>query len=302
MTENVTQDKVFWCDREGNSPPPHCTFWKSTFVGAPEKLINPEFVTLPSPITVKVLKRTFTPDKKTWIQNVEKALKEKNLQKVVLARACTLELETAPDPFAIAAALRQKAKGAYIFCFNNFIGASPERLFSRKKNQIVSEALAGTLVNGITEKDLREFAPVKEHVDQILSPLCNSFSFSPISIHHTHNLQHIYSRCAGTLKSAIPDSEILSKLHPTPALCGVPQTNALSFINEVEPFQRGLYCGTLGWTTSDASEWIVGIRSCLIEGNKATLYSGAGIVEGSDPEAEWEELNRKLQLYDEIFV
>ncbi len=50
----------------------------------------------------------------------------------------------------------------------------------------------------------------------------------------------------------------------------------------------------LGWSTGQASEWIVGIRSCFIQGNRAYLYTGTGIVEGSDPEEEWEELNQKV--------
>lgn len=300
MRENGTANKIYWSDREGNPPPDNCTFWKSTFVGTPEKIHNPEFVKLPPPTSVKVLRKTFSPDKKTWIQNVEKALRQKDVQKVVLARTCILELATAPDPFAIAAALQQKAKGAFVFCFNNFLGATPERLFVRKQRNIVSEALAGTLRGGITPKELREFTPVQEHVKAVLTPLCDHLSFSPISIHHTHNLQHLYSSCSGTLKNQISDEQILSQLHPTPALCGVPKNKALALIRELEPFERGLYCGALGWTTPDASEWIVGIRSCLLEGNKATLYSGTGIVSGSDPEAEWDELDRKLELFDTV--
>lgn len=302
MRENASRNKIFWSDREGNPPPAHSTFWQSSFVGIPQKIINPEFATLPPPTTVKVLHKTFSPDKKTWIQNVEKALRTKDLTKVVLARLCTLELASAPDPLAITSALKQKAKGAYIFCFNNFLGATPERLFLRKQNEITSEALAGTLLNTITPKEIREINPVQEHIHSVLSPLCSPFSFDPISIHQTHNLQHLYSKCTGTLKNPISDAEILAQLHPTPALCGTPKEQALSFINQREEFQRNFYCGTLGWSTPDSSEWIVGIRSCLIEGNIATLYSGTGIVEGSDPEAEWEELNRKLAIYDDIFT
>ncbi|HLI93964.1 MAG TPA: chorismate-binding protein, partial [Puia sp.] len=65
---------------------------------------------------------------------------------------------------------------------------------------------------------------------------------------------------------------------------------------------RGLYGGAIGWSTQDASEWVVGIRSCFIQGKTATLFSGTGIVQGSDPISEWDELDQKLKLYDGIFV
>ena len=259
-----------------------------------------------------------------WIQGVEKALdliRRKELEKVVLARTCTLELETAPDPFAIAAALKAKAQGAFVFCVQSeneaFLGATPERLFVRNHREILSEAIAGTRTRGKTkaedeslgaqllssEKDLREFSPVQVYLKNALSPLCiASPTFTPISIHQTQNVQHLYSKCSGKLKAVATDEEILQSLHPTPALCGTPKDKAFSVIRELEPFERGLYGGAIGWSTPEASEWIVGIRSCLIKGKTATLYSGTGIVEGSDPEEEWDELNQKLKLYDGIFI
>lgn len=314
--------KIYWSDREGKPAPPHCTFsfrpFSSELLSAP--IISQ--VELPKPVSVKVLKRTYLPTRDMWIHGVEKALDaihRKELQKVVLARICTLELDHAPDPFAIASALKQKAQGAFVFCLQSetfaFLGASPERLFIRKGRQIISEAVAGTRRRGRTPredeklqkqlltsaKDLREFSPVQAYLQNALSPLCISpLTFSPISIHQTQNVQHLYSRCSGKLKESTTDEEILTNLHPTPALCGTPKQKAFSIIQELEPFERGLYGGAIGWTTPEASEWIVGIRSCLLQGKTATLFSGTGIVEGSDPEEEWDELNQKLRLYDGI--
>lgn len=278
---------------------------------------------LPPPLSIKVLKQTYLPCREMWIAGVERALdliQRKELEKVVLARTCTLELATEPDPFAITAALKQKAQGAFVFCVQSeteaFLGATPERLFVRNHREILSEAIAGTRSRGKTasedkalrvqllksEKDLREFSPVQIYLQKALSPLCIApLSFSPISIHQTQNVQHLYSQSWGKLKETTTDEEILSHLHPTPALCGTPQNKAYSVIRELEPFERGFYGSAIGWTTPEASEWIVGIRSCLIQGKTATLFSGTGIVQGSDPEEEWDELNQKLKLYEEIF-
>jgi len=317
--------KIYWSDREGKPAPPHCAFnFRPFFSEAGQKGDFERVDVLPKAGGAKVIKRTFSPSRETWILGIEKALdaiRQKNLQKVVLARICTLELSEAPDPFALAASLKQKAQGAFVFCIQSegsaFLGATPERLFVRKGRQILSEAVAGTRRRGRTlhedeklkkqlltsPKDLREFSPVQAYLQEALSPLCmGPLSFTPISIHQTQNVQHLYSRCSGKLKETISDNQILQQLHPTPALCGTPKEKAFSLIQELEPFERGLYGGAIGWTTPEASEWVVGIRSCLLQGKTATLFSGTGIVEGSDPEAEWDELDQKLKLYDGIFI
>jgi menaquinone-specific isochorismate synthase len=315
--------KVYWSDREGNSPPPHAKFQcrpffpnaPLSFQGNSQRIEN-----LPSPVSLKVINRTFLPEKEQWISAVEKALSKK-MQKVVLARCQILELEKSPDPFALTAALKKKAEGAYVFCFSegdiSFFGGSPERLFFRKGQTIYSEAMAGTrprsenlavdtkLGRDLMEsaKDLRELTPVQTFLKTALDSQCQEpLSFSPISLYKTQNVQHLYTRCTGTLKKNIDDEEILSLLHPTPALCGTPTKEAFDLIRTLEPFDRGLYGGALGWSTPESSEWIVGIRSCFIRGNLAYLYAGTGIVEGSDPEEEWEELNQKGRLYDGIFL
>ncbi|MES2273037.1 MAG: isochorismate synthase [Chlamydiota bacterium] len=319
--------KIYWADREGNAAPLGCTFHCKPFLGPGSKLpSNVERVEeLPQPRNpIQVLRRTFFPDRETWIQGIKKAtdaIGRKELQKVVLARICVLELSKEPDPFAITAALKQKAEGAFVFCLQSeksaFLGASPERLFQRRQNQLVCEAMAGTRPRGRSlaenetlqrdllsnPKDLREFSPVQSYLQKVLTPLCKApLHFTPISVHQTKNVQHLYSQCRGTLKHKISNRQILKTLHPTPALCGTPKENALQMIQELEPFHRGYYGGAIGWTTPDASEWIVGIRSCLIEGKKATLFSGTGIVEGSEGASEWDELDQKLKLYDGIFV
>lgn len=272
---------------------------------------------LPPPVSIRVVKRTFLPTKEQWMRNVEIALdliRQNGVQKVVLARAFILELAAAPDPFAVTSALQKKAQNAHVFCLESegeaFLGATPERLFTRSGLQIISEAVAGTCRRGIdradderlmnelitSEKDIREHAFVQEHLAKVFP----TTSFTPRTVHQTHNVQHLYSRCSTTLAQPLSDLDLVSLLHPTPALCGAPKKAALAAIAQLEPFERGLYGGVIGWTTPEASDWVVAIRSCLLRGKTATLFSGAGIVEGSNPEEEWDELNQKLTLYDGI--
>ncbi len=309
--------KIYWADREGKGAPPGCTFHC-------QGLSLQRLDSLPPPTApIKIIRRTYSPTRSEWESNVQKALKsiqKSELHKVVLARCLTLELATAPNPLAIAAALKPKSQGAFLFCLQSptfsFLGATPERLFARKGNELHTEAIAGTRRRGKngsederlklqllnSPKDLREFSFVQTYLQETLQPLADPIHFSPLSIHATQNVQHIYSRCTATLKKEVTDEELLHHLHPTPALCGMPKQKALQFIQKFEPFDRGLYGGVIGWKTSHSSEWIVAIRSCLIEGKTVKLYSGTGIVAGSDPQEEWEELDQKLKLYDGIFL
>ena len=93
---------------------------------------------------------------------------------------------------------------------------------------------------------------------------------------------------------------MLRALHPTPAVGGYPKEGALEEIRSAEPFDRGWYAGPVGWIGADA-EFAVGIRSGLVRGNRLALFSGAGIVEGSVPEAEWAEIEQKISDFTGMF-
>ncbi|HRI81724.1 MAG TPA: chorismate-binding protein, partial [Opitutaceae bacterium] len=98
--------------------------------------------------------------------------------------------------------------------------------------------------------------------------------------------------------------EVLAALHPTPAVGGTPQAAAMARIRELEGFPRGLYAGTLGWMNArGGGEFFVGLRSALVEGNRARVYAGAGIVAGSTPEKEFAETELKFKaMLDALLV
>ena len=89
--------------------------------------------------------------------------------------------------------------------------------------------------------------------------------------------------------------DLISALHPTPAVGGLPQQAAIQYIARHEKLLRGLYTGVLGFTSHSMSRCIVPLRGGIIAPNAAYLFAGAGLVESSDPAAELEETGWKLE-------
>lgn len=261
------------------------------------------------------LRQTQTPTSDEWKKLVEKALfqiENKEFEKCVLAREQLLHFEKPLDPWPLVAELERNISNAYVICIqpterSAFISATPEKLFSRKNELLETESLASTRKAGShktfsSPKNQKEFLLVEDSIRNALLPLSSEeLIFSPQSIRATSGLEHLYSQLQVSLKKNISDQEILDRMHPTAALLGYPKDKTLTFLKKHEPFARGLYGAPIGQLTPDGSTWIVGIRSCLLFESTARLYSGAGIVAGSDPTAEWEELDQKLSSFAKIF-
>jgi menaquinone-specific isochorismate synthase len=274
---------------------------------------------LPEPVS-----RTDHPDQDGWSRNVERALaafSERRLDKVVLARRTELGFAEAVDAALLAESLEEATPDCFHFYVEpeagvTFVGASPERLFRREGRAIESEAVAGTRPRGASEadddelrddllrsqKDKAEHEYVRVGIREALEPLCDELEVeSGVSEMKLASRRHLVSRVRGVLREGVADAEVLRALHPTPAVGGYPKEGALEEIRSAEPFDRGWYAGPVGWIGADAAEFAVGIRSGLVRGNKLALFSGAGIVEGSVPEAEWAEIEQKIGDFTGMF-
>lgn len=260
------------------------------------------------------------PSLPAWQENVSKALEwmeKKQLEKVVPARKCSFTFSSPLSAPSVLAKLRKIKRNSYLFLYQPnphlaFVGASPEPLYKRKGRSLFSEAIAGTRKRGRTKeedeklrdelldsiKEEREFLFVQEFLQKTLAPLCEK---PPLlgnrTIVQTPYVQHLHSKLEGTLKKSVDDLTLLSLLHPTPATLGTPSSSAARFIQEYENFSRGLYTAPIGWISSEESEFAVGIRSCIIQKETAHLFSAAGIVQGSNPLKEWDELEQKITLF-----
>jgi menaquinone-specific isochorismate synthase len=153
-------------------------------------------------------------------------------------------------------------------------------------------------------KDRWEHLLVIDALDEVLRPLCDELDVPQTpSIVPLRNVSHLGTLITGSLRasdvvdrSAPTALELVSVLNPTPAVGGVPQAKALAVIAALEPVSRGTYAGPVGWVDAAGNgEWAVGLRSARIEGNRARMFAGGGIVGDSEPGAELAETQLKLQ-------
>ncbi|GJK28684.1 hypothetical protein TUM17556_06030 [Enterobacter asburiae] len=105
-------------------------------------------------------------------------------------------------------------------------------------------------------------------------------------------VQHL-RRCIWTELKQADDEQCLLMLQPTAAVAGLPRQPAREFIQKVEPFNREWYAGSAGYLSPEQSEFCVALRSARVQEDSLRLYAGAGIVSGSDPEQEWQEIENK---------
>ncbi|WP_236638426.1 chorismate-binding protein [Mangrovicoccus ximenensis] len=152
----------------------------------------------------------------------------------------------------------------------------------------VADAAAAAGLAG-SDKDRREHAIVVEYILDTLAPFCRSLGTPEgTRLTSTRSMWHLGTPIEGVLKDeGLPSAVLAARLHPTPAVCGLPCNRAEELIRKLEPVPRDYYAGAVGWTDAHGDgAWHVAIRCAEICGAEARLYAGAGIVPGSDPEAE----------------
>ncbi|MFL9585187.1 isochorismate synthase [Stenotrophomonas sp. AB1(2024)] len=242
------------------------------------------------------------------------------LKKVVLSRTLHVQGHTPIDPRALVARLGQDPEAiTYLSPLPVaseevpawLVGASPERLVSRRGRQVLSHPLAGSARRRADpEEDAQAardlLASAKDHdehryvVDAIvaaLRPYCEVIDAAPQpTLHATATLWHLGTRIEATLREPFPSvATLLAALHPTPAVCGTPTALALDTIRALEPVQRDFYAGAVGWMDAHGDgDWYVAIRCARVQGNQARIHAGAGIVAGSDPASEVAETGAKF--------
>ena len=232
------------------------------------------------------------------------------LRKVVLARDLHATAERPFDARAVLARLSARYPECYTFACGGLVGATPELLIRRDGDEARSLVLAGTTPRGATpEEDARLAArllssakEVEEHlyaaasVRDALAPLCESLDVSPTELLTLPNVHHLATRVVGRLATDRSALALAAALHPTGAVGGDPTDVAVELIRELESMDRGRYAGPVGWLDASGNgEWGIALRCAELDGNRARLIAGGGIVAGSDPATELAETVAKFR-------
>lgn len=248
-----------------------------------------------------------------WLRAVAVALERiraGELEKIVLARDQLLWSRRPFDTDALVTRLHARFPGCHVFAVDGLVGASPELLLGQRGLDVASRVLAGTTARGHAAdddhrlgavllgsgKDRREHALAVASVRDVLAPVCDRLEVPDApELLLLPNVQHLATAVAGRLTAPLPGLALLDRLHPTAAVGGTPRAAALAAIRELEGMSRGRYAGPVGWTDAAGNgDWAIALRCAEVDGTRARLMAGAGVVAGSLPEQELLETTLKL--------
>ena len=255
---------------------------------------------------------------KEWKQAIVRSVEDiqkGQMEKIVLARELSLHFEDEVPSHHVLENLLIQQNGSFIFGLESgddcFIGASPERLVKKDGAAIFSACLAGSTPRSIDEetdtalgnellndhKNRSEHQFVVNMIKKAMEEHCIEINIpdAPVLM-KLKNIQHLYTPVNCVSKPGTSVLDFVELLHPTPALGGSPRDVAMEKIERYEGMDRGFYAAPIGWMDLYGNgDFSVGIRSGLLQRDKASLYAGCGIVEKSDPDSEYMETKVKFK-------
>ncbi|WP_214410352.1 isochorismate synthase [Sphaerisporangium fuscum] len=250
-----------------------------------------------------------------WQHAVSRAVGEirsGRLEKVVLARDLVATAERDIDVRVLLDRLARAYPDCYTFSCAGLVGATPELLVRHTGEEIESLVLAGTTARGAgpaddeargaalfaSAKDRQEHVCAVASVREALAPLCSALEVpEEPELLVLPNVQHLASRVRGRLADGASVLDVVAAMHPTAAVGGTPTAVALEVIRELEGMNRGGYAGPVGWIDARGDgEWGIALRCGYVEGRRARLFAGCGIMGGSDPASELAEAQAKFRV------
>ncbi len=238
---------------------------------------------------------------------------------MVLSRREIIDLQNF-DIVSVFAKLVLTYPTAFTYCWYHpkiglWMGATPERLLKAKNNKFYTMALAGTqVIKGSAEvvwekKEIEEQHFVSNYILNNLKGKTSEVTVSSPYTVKAGNLVHIKTDIEGVIDENSNLKQVVSILHPTPAVCGLPQNITKKFIIENEGYNREYYTGFLGELNKKGfnkeikkTDLFVNLRCMQIKNNQAYLYIGCGITKDSIPEKEWEESVNKSMTMRKILI
>lgn len=264
-----------------------------------------------------------TPENSTgraaWRKAVEAILdrtEQGELDKAVLARTLDAPARQEPAPTVVLGNLRQANPGTNQFLVQPgpgqaFLGAAPELIGAARGSVLNASAVAGSIARGrdeeeddelarqltASEKDRAEHDIVVRSMRRRLAALTDHVEVArEVSVLRLATIQHLERELFARLRPEQGILDAVRALHPTPAVCGHPREEARQLLREIEPFDRGWYAAPVGWVDAAGDgAFAPALRCAVLQERVWRLFAGAGIVDGSSPDQEWEETRVKFR-------
>ena len=191
------------------------------------------------------------------------------------------------------------------------VGSSPEALVTVYQGRVVSHPIAGSRPRGATPEEDQAHAAsmshdLKEQAEHLmlvdlarndLSKVCAPGTLEVsqfMEVERFSHIMHLVSSVEGELTPEATSVDVFEAAFPAGTLSGAPKPRALEIIDELEPCQRGVYGGVVGYFGhSGDADLAITIRTVWMRDGLAIVQAGAGIVADSDPDAEYMETIHK---------
>jgi anthranilate synthase component 1 len=221
------------------------------------------------------------------------------------------------SPLAVYRVLRRLNPSPYMFYLDlgavRLVGSSPEMLVRVEGTQVETNPIAGTRPRGRTliqdaalEREL--VADPKERAEHVmlvdlarndLGRVCAAGTVRVsqfMEVEKYSHVMHLVSRVQGELAPEFDPVDVLAACFPAGTVSGAPKVRAMEIIEELEPVRRGPYAGAVGYVSLNGNlDTCLAIRTLIFAGGKVYLQAGAGIVAGSNPQAEYHETVNKAK-------
>lgn len=246
---------------------------------------------------------------------VKKEIKEGEIIQAVVSQRFEVDIYT--DSFNIYRSLRAVNPSPYMFYLKfddlHLVGSSPELLVRCEHGLVETRPIAGTRPRGHNEAQdeslSRELlADPKERAEHVmlvdlgrndLGRVCAQGTVKVtefMAIERYSHVMHIVSNVQGRLKPSMDALDLLEASFPAGTVSGAPKIRAMEIIEELEPSRRGPYAGCVGYLSfSKNLDTCITIRTIVVQGKKAYIQAGAGIVADSDPHKEYQETLNKAR-------
>ncbi|MFW6415064.1 MAG: anthranilate synthase component I family protein [Thermodesulfobacteriota bacterium] len=267
-----------------------------------------------------------TPEKKDFcnkVQRTRELIQAGEAIQVVLSTR--FQAPFSGDPFQLYRRLRQTNPSPYMFYINlpsiTLLGSSPELMVRCSGNKLQERPIAGTRPRGDTPAQDEEMAKElsrdpKERAEHVmlvdlgrndLGRLATPGSVEVeklMQVEKFSHVMHLTSYLKADLQDGLDSIDILLSTLPAGTVSGAPKIRAMEIIAEMEPLPRGPYAGAVGWLGTDQGtvnlDTGITIRSMWIRDGYVYWQAGAGIVNDSVPEKEWEECQNKSRVIKKI--